>query len=185
MLGSSLVPVGVSDVCHCVLSYTFTSASNCLRTCPGTLLPRPAGIGLATSLLSLVAVEPYTTKIMFERYDLENAAAWRLRVWGEIMPCPALLTLALPGIAPPLPSCTSSFQSSPHLPRHQTRPKPFPSSAVTLVAARCRTFARVPPNRTADKIKALSKQFGKWHGISSLINLTTLIVGEWVVLCAA
>ena len=38
-------------------------------------LPRPlAGIGLATSLLSLVAVEPYTTKIMFERYDLENAA---------------------------------------------------------------------------------------------------------------
>lgn len=72
----------VSDVCHCVLSYTFTSAANCLRTCPGTLLPRPAGIGLATSLVSLVAVEPYTTKIMFERYDLENAA---VRDNGELL----------------------------------------------------------------------------------------------------
>ena len=40
----------------------------------------------------------------------------------------------------------------------------------------CLPFCALP----ADKIKALSKQFGKWHGISSLINLTTLIVGEWL-----
>lgn len=36
----------------------------------------------------------------------------------------------------------------------------------------------------ADKIKALAKQFGKWHGISSLINLGTLVAavghGYWL-----
>jgi hypothetical protein len=31
----------------------------------------------------------------------------------------------------------------------------------------------------AASIKALAKQFGKWHGISSLINLGTLITGKF------
>jgi hypothetical protein len=37
---------------------------------------------------------------------------------------------------------------------------------------------------TAAAIKTLAKQFGKWHGISSLINLGTLIAaighGWWL-----
>jgi hypothetical protein len=71
------------------------------------------GLGLASSLLSFLVVEPLCTRIMFQRYDLENAA-----------------------------------------------------------------------ERDEGTIKALAKQFGKWHGISSLINLATLVVavghGYWL-----
>lgn len=74
------------------------------------------GLGLASSLLSFLVVEPLCTRIMFRRYDLENAA-----------------------------------------------------------------------ERDEDKIKALAKQFGKWHGISSLINLGTLVAavghGYWLAGC--
>ena len=96
------------------------------------------------------------------------------------MPCPADPSLAWHRPSPPLLhlvlSVLTPFAGSPD------KAKALPKQCCN---PHCRTFARVPPNRTADKIKALSKQFGKWHGISSLINLTTLIVGEWVVLCAA
>ncbi|EFN53418.1 hypothetical protein CHLNCDRAFT_136618 [Chlorella variabilis] len=72
------------------------------------------GLGLATSLLSLLVVEPITTKVMFQRYELESAAG------------------------------------------------PRDEAAIT----------------------ALKKSFGNWHGISSLINLGTLITaighGWWL-----
>ncbi|PSC74334.1 Transmembrane 205 [Micractinium conductrix] len=72
------------------------------------------GIGLASSLLNLLIVEPQCTRVMFQRYDLENASG----------------------------------------------------------------------PRDEGAIKALQKQFGKWHGISSLINLATLVVavghGWWL-----
>ncbi|KAI3423407.1 hypothetical protein D9Q98_010624 [Chlorella vulgaris] len=71
------------------------------------------GLGLATSLLSLLVAEPIATSVMLKRYALENA-----------------------------------------------------------------------PTRDEASIKALAKQFGKWHGISSLINLGTLITaighGWWL-----
>ncbi|KAL4459187.1 hypothetical protein ABPG75_014052 [Micractinium tetrahymenae] len=72
------------------------------------------GIGLGSSLLNLLFVEPYCTKVMFQRYALENKEG----------------------------------------------------------------------ARDEGAIKALAKQFGKWHGISSLINLATLVVavghGWWL-----
>ncbi|KAI7839524.1 hypothetical protein COHA_006707 [Chlorella ohadii] len=71
------------------------------------------GLGLASSLLSFLVVEPLCTRIMFQRYDLENAA-----------------------------------------------------------------------ERDEEKIGKLAKQFGKWHGISSLINLGILVTavghGYWL-----
>ena len=63
------------------------------------------GISLGGSLMNLFFAEPAATRVMFQRYELENAT----------------------GV------------------------------------------------REDDKIKALAKQFGKWHGISSLLNLIVLI----------
>lgn len=72
------------------------------------------GIGLASSILNLLYVEPTCTKVMFQRYDLENTKGAR----DEAL------------------------------------------------------------------IKSLSGQFGKWHGLSSIINLATLVVavghGWWL-----
>jgi len=42
------------------------------------------------------------------------------------------------------------------------------------------SFTYPPTCLPADAITALRKQFGKWHGISSLINLAGMVVGEWV-----
>ncbi|KAL4427167.1 hypothetical protein ABPG77_001171 [Micractinium sp. CCAP 211/92] len=72
------------------------------------------GIGLGSSLLNLLYVEPCATKVMFQRYALESAEG----------------------------------------------------------------------ARDEGAIKAMAKQFGKWHGLSSLLNLAVLVVavghGWWL-----
>ena len=167
-----------------------------------------AGVGLATSLLSYAVVEPLATRIMFQRYDLENAptrdegalffasSSWRsLAGAGGGVSCKwacwvgvacTLQTQLACVCAAARALATSEGLSSPEPP---ARRLPLPSSLATPnpthvadtfmpapTPAPLPTPAPPPPPLPA-AISKLAKQFGKWHGISSLLNLATLVTG--------
>ena len=97
------------------------------------------------------------------RYDLENAPQ---RDEGASMPFyDAWCRLWVP-------------RSSARRALQHAAPRPCRRPALQRAAPRPARPAR------ADKIKALAKRFGKWHGISSLINLGTLVAavghGYWL-----
>lgn len=110
--------------------------------------------------------------MLCRRYDLENAAE---RDEGEVCRAELAGVLVMLGKSR---GCEAHAQ----LRRvHQICASP------SLLAAGCLPgVADVPQSAAvrAGKIKALAKQFGKWHGISSLINLGTLVAavghGYWL-----
>jgi len=102
-LQSKLFPMyfGLCSICTAILMATLKYAAGAAPAREFQLL----GIALASSLANLLFIEPRATNVMFERYELENAAG----------------------------------------------------------------------PRQDDAIKKLYKQFGKWHGMSSMLNLVVLV----------
>lgn len=90
---------------------------------------RLLGISLVCSLINLAYTEPVATSVMFERYQLENAA---VRDEGRMMVIKKILDNKYNNI-----------------------------DAIS--------------NCNADAIRVLKKKFGKFHGISSLLNLIVLV----------
>lgn len=130
-------------------------------------------------------VEPITTKVMFQRYELESAAGprdegERLVLESDLCWLAAgCLAACLPGLHRPPPPAARPLR---HAGVRRTPPRMLHAMpAACRARAPCRpptTHARDAPTIAgAAAITALKKSFGNWHGISSLINLGTLITG--------
>lgn len=103
------------------------------------------GVAALGSLANLVAIEPKATALMFERYDIENKVRW-LRGTACARAC--------------------AHASPPSV--HGRRELP----ALLVLLLLLLQPSKGPDDEAA--IKRLYKQFGMWHGISSLANLAVL-----------